>query len=358
MPARSRRIGSAHVLAATALFVALGGTSIAQDAVKRITGKNVRDGSLTGRDVRNRSLTGADVRNRSLTAADLARGVVRNGAPGPSGPAGPRGERGPTGPAGPDLAGATHVRVRGDRTATENGAALRAALAGITDASSARPYVVQLAPGVYELGGTTLAMKPDVSIVGPGAAATRITGDQAQQALGEALMLGADRTLLRGVTVTNRGTAAGPQQGVVAFSGGGDMRIEDAVLESLSSTVTALPLQAVGASTTVELLDSRVEYDAPLGAAANAADGAVLRIRGSDVVARGGNSSIGVSAGGVSAVVVEHSAMVTTGPFAEAGLSSAVTIGASRVDGTTAFGDVTCVASYDEDFVAVDASCA
>ena len=72
------------------------------------------------------------------------------------------------------------MRVRGDRTPAENGAALRAALASITDASPTRPYVVQLAPGVYELGGTTLAMKPHVSIAGAGADATRITGGQGQ----------------------------------------------------------------------------------------------------------------------------------------------------------------------------------
>ena len=57
-----------------------------------------------------------------------------------------------------------------------NGAALRAALASITDASATRPYVIQLAPGIYELGHATLAMKPDISIAGAGAAVTRITG--------------------------------------------------------------------------------------------------------------------------------------------------------------------------------------
>ena len=132
-----RRIGSAHVLGAVALFVALGGTAMANDSVRAfITGADVRDGSLTGRDVR----------NRSLTAADLAPGVLRAGPQGPARTSGRR--RAIAVRPGPDLAGATHVRVRGDRSPAENGEALRAALASITDASPTRPYVVQLAPGV------------------------------------------------------------------------------------------------------------------------------------------------------------------------------------------------------------------
>ena len=71
-----RRIGSAHMLAALALFVALGGTAMAKDAVRAfITGADVRDGSLTGRDVR----------SRSLTAEDLAPDVLRAGPQGPAG---------------------------------------------------------------------------------------------------------------------------------------------------------------------------------------------------------------------------------------------------------------------------------
>ena len=153
-----RRIGSAHLLVGVMLFVALGGTAMADDSVRAL---------ITGADVRNGSLTGRDVRNGSLTRSDLAPGALRAGPAGPTGPQGPPGERGP---GGPDLAGATHVRVRGDRSPAENGEALRGALAAITDASAAKPYVIQLAPGSYgQLGGTTLAMKPDVSIAGAGA---------------------------------------------------------------------------------------------------------------------------------------------------------------------------------------------
>ena len=70
-PFRSR-FTSAHVLAALALFVALGGPSFASDAVdsavKRITGKEVKNNSLTTKDIKNRSLLRKDFKKGQLTA--------------------------------------------------------------------------------------------------------------------------------------------------------------------------------------------------------------------------------------------------------------------------------------------------
>lgn len=84
-----------NVMATVAVFVALGGTSYA--AVK-ITGKDVRNGSLAGRDVKNGSLSGGDVRtgslgtrvvrDGSLRAADFTAGEL------PAGPQGPKGDKG------------------------------------------------------------------------------------------------------------------------------------------------------------------------------------------------------------------------------------------------------------------------
>ena len=67
-----KRLNYGNVTATLALFVALGGTSYA--AVK-ITGGDVRNGSLTGKDVKNGSLKSKDVRNGSLKGRD-----VRNGS--------------------------------------------------------------------------------------------------------------------------------------------------------------------------------------------------------------------------------------------------------------------------------------
>jgi hypothetical protein len=78
-------------IAAVALFAALGGSSYA--AVK-----------VTGKDIRNGTVTSKDIRNHSLRARDFKPGTLPAGPAGPMGPAGPAGARGPTGlrgPAGP-----------------------------------------------------------------------------------------------------------------------------------------------------------------------------------------------------------------------------------------------------------------
>jgi hypothetical protein len=58
-----RRPGYANVVATLALVVAMGGTSYA--AVK-ITGKDVKNGSLSGKDVKDESLSGKDVKKQSV----------------------------------------------------------------------------------------------------------------------------------------------------------------------------------------------------------------------------------------------------------------------------------------------------
>ena len=89
------RPSPAVLLSTLALFVALGGDSLAQDgflaAKKLLTGKQVKDGSLTGKDIR----------NRSLLAADFKKGALPAGPTGPAGPAGPAGVAGAAGGQGP-----------------------------------------------------------------------------------------------------------------------------------------------------------------------------------------------------------------------------------------------------------------
>jgi hypothetical protein len=93
-----RRITYANTMATVAVFVALGGSSY---AALKVTGRNVKDGSLTGADVRNSSLRSKDVKNRSLRAIDFRRGALRGrdgepGADGFDGFDGLDGEPGPT----------------------------------------------------------------------------------------------------------------------------------------------------------------------------------------------------------------------------------------------------------------------
>jgi hypothetical protein len=93
------------LVALAALFVALGGTGYALQALpahsvdtralarNAVNGQKVLDGSLTGRDIKTASVSVDRLRG-------LGPAVDALGAKGPQGAVGPRGDRGPTGPRG------------------------------------------------------------------------------------------------------------------------------------------------------------------------------------------------------------------------------------------------------------------
>jgi hypothetical protein len=94
-----------------------------------------------------------------------------------------------------------------DGDAAASGTALVAALAAISDATQAKPYLVRLSPGQFDVGSAGLAMKPFVSIEGSGtseidlfssgvaaAGGTRITGTGA-------VVTGATHAALRRVSI-------------------------------------------------------------------------------------------------------------------------------------------------------------
>jgi hypothetical protein len=97
---RQGRFSHGTVVAYVALFVALGGSAY---ATVKITGKQVKDGSLTSRDVK----------DRSLLAQDFKEGLPA-GAQGPQGPKGESGANGTDGaPGAPGTPGtaAGYIRV-------------------------------------------------------------------------------------------------------------------------------------------------------------------------------------------------------------------------------------------------------
>jgi hypothetical protein len=94
----------ATVLAAGALAVALGGTSVAAvTSVPRgsvgtaelrngaVTTAKIRNGHVTSADIADGGVTSDDVRNRSLRRIDFRPGQLPPGPTGPQGPAGPPG---------------------------------------------------------------------------------------------------------------------------------------------------------------------------------------------------------------------------------------------------------------------------
>jgi hypothetical protein len=94
--------------------------------------------------------------------------------------------------------------VPGDPVAS--GTALRNALAGISSPSATNRWLLKIEPGIFDVGGTPLAMRPYVDIEGSGIEATTIRGNgDASSDLGKATILGADNTELRLLTVQATG---------------------------------------------------------------------------------------------------------------------------------------------------------
>jgi hypothetical protein len=88
-----------HHIGLLALFIALGGTSVAAAGLAK--------NSVGAKQLKAGAVRSAEVRDRSLLAKDFKRGQLRRG------PAGPQGPQGPDGPAGPSqLAQLPAARVR------------------------------------------------------------------------------------------------------------------------------------------------------------------------------------------------------------------------------------------------------
>jgi len=104
-------------------------------------------------------------------------------------------------PAG--VPGKRTVLVSPKGTPTQSGTDLLNALAAITDASAANPYVVVIEPGVYDLGSSVLQMKSHVDMQGSGENVTTITGTVSGTYSG--VVKGADNAELRFLTVENTG---------------------------------------------------------------------------------------------------------------------------------------------------------
>lgn len=71
---------------------------------------------------------------------------------------------------------ATTIVIGATGTPLQNGAALAAAIAGITDNSAARRYLIKLEPGVYDQGTFGYFTKPYVDLEGSGRATTLVRG--------------------------------------------------------------------------------------------------------------------------------------------------------------------------------------
>lgn len=84
-----KRITPGTVLGLIAVLFCVSGTAF---AATKMTGKDIKDGSLTGADVKNGSLSTADLSSRAFNSLRGQNGT--NGAKGDTGPSGPKGDQG------------------------------------------------------------------------------------------------------------------------------------------------------------------------------------------------------------------------------------------------------------------------
>lgn len=127
----------------------------------------------------------------------------------------------------PDDDSAHYIRtivVSPGATQADSGAALLAAMAGITTATATKPYLVRIEPGIYQLGATALVMKPFVDVEGSGQDTTRVTRPGATTDDTATVITAADSEL-RGLTVENTGGTSTYADAVLSVGGGGLRRI-------------------------------------------------------------------------------------------------------------------------------------
>jgi len=96
--------------------------------------------------------------------------------------------------------------VAGDPVASGN--ALLSAVAGITDASATKPYVVKVDPGIFNLGGNSLNMKQYVDIEGTGQLATVIQGTGQTASFTNGVINGAANAELRNFQLQSQASGA------------------------------------------------------------------------------------------------------------------------------------------------------
>lgn len=184
--------------------------------------------------------------------------------------------------------GTTVVPIRGDQSAAANGTALRNAVAAITDATAAKPYLVSLAPGTYDLGASAFFMKAHVSVVGAGRGATVLTGAYTSFAGGLVNM--ADNTTLARLSVTNSPNTVDWATAVWA-SGAGTSRVVEVAATATQASGEAFGLLAFSGAT-VLTQDSSFTGTSATGAGRGvyAVTNGTIRARGVDATGTGGNA--------------------------------------------------------------------
>ncbi|MGH2687116.1 MAG: hypothetical protein ACRDJP_16755 [Actinomycetota bacterium] len=175
-------------------------------------------------------------------------------------------------------------------TPTQNGNALRSALAGITDASAANRYLVKLEPGTFDIGTQELVMKEFADIEGSGRMGTIITcacGSPSNTTTGVAATIhGAVNTGLRSLSVVNTGGNAHAHGVDYLGIAGEPVRITDVAVEVSGATSGAAGIevrdaQPVMTRVDVEVTGNGIDLDLYGIRIANAGSASLLHVNAS-----------------------------------------------------------------------------
>ncbi len=132
-------------------------------------------------------------------------------------------------------------------TTTQNGTALRNAIAAITPpASQEEAVLLKLEPGIYDLGATGIEIGGWMTMEGAGRDLTKVTG-AACGSSASVLAIGSNRSGLRRVSVENTCSDGGATAVAVSVTGA-DVTIEDARLGSIGAANSNLALSTSGES--------------------------------------------------------------------------------------------------------------
>jgi hypothetical protein len=215
--------------------------------------------------------------------------------------------------------------------------------------SAANPYLIQIGPGVYDLGSTRLQLLAGVTLEGAGRGATVLRGLGGANAA-QAVVRGATGASLRRLTIESSGPAT---YAVALFNTAAAPTLEDvALIASGASNNFALRNDGVGAS---PLLDGVDLY---------AADGANVALRNSngaapilsDVVltATAGSQNRAVHNLSAASATLYHS--TATGTLLN-DASSALWFANGVLDGAASGGGFTCAFVVDGAFKPLDGAC-
>ncbi len=218
---------------------------------------------------------------------------------------------------------------------------IQSAINSISSASQSNPYLIWVAPGVYN---EAVTMKPFVHLQGSGQGATVITSSVSSPSLPptQATLLLASNVSLRDLTVRNTGTGL-HNVGLMASSGAIDIRVSEVEAQSqgngstdtnnyaiyLTGNGTHVTLQSVNAFAKTANLDAIGLY--------NASGTTVILLSGSYIASNGSELSIGISnQGSIEAEHVtvrgENSSQLNYGIWNH-GSSSIVTLRSGSVSG-------------------------